>query len=312
MRRTCAGLIALALVAAAGCKKSGATEPPAEEPPEPEVVVVPRTMTLDTPVLGLSGLSRDEHGALWAPAERPSNSHPSAVLRIDPDTGGITAYPVKGVPSGADLESIAWIDGTRFVLGTERGESGRARDVILEARLDGETLVASPIGNLEYSLWGITATTNHGIEGLCSVGGTLVVATELHQRKVGRRWAPLAVYEPTTQTWTAHWVALVSENGKGKLAGIDCRAKGDAIEVLAIERDIEVRKLLRFAVPRGPVTRNIDPDGVTTLDDSPVGPNFEGLVWMPDGSVVLVNDNQLGRAQMGSTQLHFIAANDIR
>jgi hypothetical protein len=304
--------LALALVASAGCKKRSAPEAPPEEVSEPEVVVVPGTVTLDTTVLGLSGLSRDEHGALWAPAERPSNGHPSTVLRIDPDTRGITAYRVEGVPSGADLESIAWIDGTRFVLGTERGERGRARDLILEARLDGEKLVVSPVGNLEYSLWGITATTNHGIEGLCSVGGTLVVATELHQTKVGRRWAPLAVYEPTTQSWTAHWVALVSENGKGKLAGIDCRAKGDAIEVLAIERDIEVRKLVRFVVPRGPVTRNIEPDGVTTLDDSPLGPNYEGLVWMPDGSVVLVNDNQLGPAQMGKTQLHFLAANEIR
>jgi len=304
------GVLALALLASAGCKEKAAPVEPAEPKPKIATVARPRAVELPYEVLGLSGLSRDEHGAFWAPAERASNGKPNAVLRIDPDTFAITVYPVEGVPDGADLEALAWADGTRFILGTERGESARARDTILEGRLEGEKLTVSSVGQLAYSLWGLTATSNDGIEGVCQVDGTLVFATELAKEEDGRRWAPVASYEPNTQSWTAHWVALSSD--QGKLAGMDCRSKGDAIEVLAIERHYDARRLLRFLVPRGNVSQRIEPIAVTQLTDEMAGPNFEGLVWMPDGSVVLLNDNQLGRARMGNSHLYFLAADEIR
>jgi hypothetical protein len=232
------------------------------------------------------------------------------VLRIDPESLSITAYSVEGVPKGTDLEAIAWVDGVRFVLGTETGEGGRARDVVLEGRLEGEKLVVTPVGNLEYALWGITATANDGIEGICHVDGLLIFATELEKTEDGRRWAPLATYAPNTGTWTAHWVALSSEDGT--LAGMDCRDKGNTIEVLAIERHIEARRLLRFMVPRGTKPQRIEPLGVTVLTGERVGPNFEGLVWMSDGSAILLNDNQLGRVRMGNSHLYFLAADEVR
>lgn len=304
------GLLALALLACAGCTKDRTPAEESASTPVADTAARPRVLDLQTEVRGLSGLSRDEHGALWAPAERPSNGHPSTVLRIDPKTLGITPYPVEGVPKGTDLESIAWVDGTRFVLGTETGKGGRVRDVVLEGRLDGDKLIVTPVGQLEYALWGMTATTNDGIEGVCHVGGVLVLATELEKKEDGRRWAPVATYDPNTRSWTAHWVALSSEDGT--LAGIDCRARGDAIEVLAIERHIESRRLLRFVVPRGPQSQRIEPIGVTLLTGERSGPNFEGLVWLPDGSVYLLNDNQLGRVRMGQSHLFFLTANEIR
>lgn len=301
--------LAAVLLACASCKTERAPAKDAEAVAV-EAPVRPRVVELPTEVLGLSGLSRDEHGAFWAPAERPSNGYPSTVLRIDPETLAITAYPVEGVPRETDLESIVWMDGTRFILGTETRGGGRTRDVILEGRLQEDKLVVTPVGNLEYALWGLTATSNDGIEGLCQVDGTLVLATELEKTENEQRWAPVATYEPNTGTWTPHWVALSTEDGT--LAGVDCRDSGDGIEVLAIERHISSRRLLRFVVPRGTQPQRIEPSGVTMLTDERTGPNFEGLVWMPDGSVFLLNDNQLGRVRMGNSRLYFLAANEIR
>ena len=303
-------VLVMALLASFGCKKKEtapaqkSAEVPADAPTKPRVV------ELTTEVPGLSGLTRDEHGALWAPAERPPRDKPYTVLRIDPETYGITEYTVEGVPARTDLESIAWVDGTRFVLGTETARGGRSQDVILEGSLRGDKLVVSPIGQLEYALWGLTATSNDGIEGLCHVDGMLALATELSAKEQGRRWAPLATYDPNTQTWTAHWVALSSKDGV--LAGMDCRSRGESIEVLAVERNIGARRLLRFLVPRGSVSERIEPVAVTRLGDERTGPNFEGLVWMSDGSAILGNDNQFGKALMGKSYLYFLAADEIR
>ncbi|MBW1833106.1 MAG: hypothetical protein JRJ10_15690, partial [Deltaproteobacteria bacterium] len=72
-----------------------------------------RIVTLDTDVVGLSGLTVDEHGAFWAPGEDGD-----AVGRIDSQTFGVTRYAVGGGAPGIDLEAMTWVDGTRFVLGT--------------------------------------------------------------------------------------------------------------------------------------------------------------------------------------------------
>ena len=282
-----------AVVALAGCTKK------APEGPGP-------IRALDTEVRGLSGLSRDEHGALWAPGEDGD-----AVLRIDPGTGGTTEYLVSGLPDGVDLEALTWVDGTRFIVGTETQESGRTSDALLEGRLSKDRFVLSPLGQLDYSRWGLTARDNHGIEGICHVDGVWVVATELIDEQRGRRWAPLGMYEPNTQTWTAHRVGLSSDSGK--LSAIDCREVDGRIEALAIERHYGVSRLLRFTVPRGPQPQWIEPSVALDLSTvvSPL-PNFEGLAWMPDGSVYLLTDNQYRGRAPDPSRLYFVPASAVR
>lgn len=285
--------MALALVACVGCTK--------KEPRGPG-----RVVSLQTDVVGLSGLTRDEHGALWVAGEDAD-----AVLRIDPETFGVTRYPVVGAPEGTDLEAMTWVDGTRFVIGTETQDKGRTRDVVLDGRLEGEQFKVSPIGHLEYAHWGLTAPDNHGMEGICHVDGILVVATELIEEARDRRWAPLATFDPKIQTWTAHRIALTSKTGK--LAALDCRKVDGAIEALAVERHYGESRLLRFRVPQGTQGQWIEPTVAADVSKlvSPL-PNFEGLAWLADGSAVLVADNQYKGAALGPSRLYFIPASAMQ
>ena len=291
--RGCAA-IAVALLILGGCSKKAAPRGPG------------RIVTLETDVVGLSGLSRDEHGAYWAPGEDAD-----AVLRIDPDTFGVTRYAMVGAPKGTDIEALTWIDGTRFVLGTETQDKGRTRDVILDGRLDGGQFTVAPIGHLEYTRWGVTARDNHGIEGICHVDGVMVLATELAEEHRDRRWAPVGMYDPKTQSWTAHRVALTTDSGK--LAAIDCRDANGVIEALAVERHYGVSRLVRFQIPHGPEAQWIEPEVVADLSKlvTPL-PNFEGLAWLEDGSAVLLNDNQYRGAAREPSRLYFVPASAMR
>jgi hypothetical protein len=281
------------LLACAGCTKKEPTGPG-------------RIVTLDTDVSGLSGLTLDDHGAFWA-----SGEDGDAVVRIDPETLGVTRYAVGGGAPGTDLEAMAWVDGTRFVLGTETQEKGRLRDVILDGRLDAGRFAVAPIGDLHYARWHLTAPDNRGIEGICHVDGLLVLATELTERQGGRRWAPVGMFDPKTQTWAAHRVGLTSKTGK--LAAIDCRMVDGSVEVLAVERHYGVSRLLRFSIPQGPEGRWIEPTVAADLSEliSPL-PNFEGLAWMQDGSAVVITDNKHRRAPREPSRLYFIPASAIR
>ena len=286
-------MVALTLLACVGCEKK-----------KPEPSGPGRIVALDTEVAGLSGLTQDEHGAFWAAAERGDS-----VLRIDPATMGITHYPVVGLSEGVDLEALTWVDGTRFVLGTETQESGRSRDLILDGRIEGQAFKVTPIGHLDYVYWQTSARNNHGIEGACQTKGVLVFATELALEERGRRWAPLGVFDPATQSWTAHRVALSTDDGK--LAALDCRDLGGSIEALAVERHYGVARLVRFSVPRGE-GQWIEPRVVADLSKlvAPM-PNFEGLVWREDGSAVLVTDNQYRSRATGPSRLYFIPASQM-
>jgi hypothetical protein len=265
-----------------------------------------RIVTLDSEVVGLSGLSRDEHGAFWAPGERGD-----AVLRIDPDTFGVTRYAVVGAPEGTDLEALTWVEGVRFVLGTETQEKGRTSDVILDGRLDGDHFEVTPIGDLAYTRWRLTAPDNHGIEGACHVHGVLILATELVEEEGERRSAPLGMFDPKTQTWTAHRVALSSDTGK--LAALDCRERDGVIEALAVERHYGVSRLIRFQIPQGPEAQWIESSVVADLSKlvTPL-PNFEGLAWLEDGSVALLTDNRYRGPMREPSRLYFIPASAMQ
>jgi hypothetical protein len=281
------------LLATAGCAKT--------EPRAPGLVV-----SLQTDVEGLSGLTEDEHGALWAPGEDGD-----AVIRIDPDTHAVTRYPLVGALPKVDLEAMAWVEGTRFILGTETQERGRLRDAILDGWLSGDRFVVSPVGHLDYTRWGLTAPENHGIEGICHVDGMLALVTELVEEQRGSRWAPVGMFDSKTQSWTAHRVGLTSKTGK--LAAMDCRRVDGSIEALAVERDFGVSRLLRFGIPRGPEGQWIEPTVAADLSElvSPL-PNYEGLAWMADGSAVLVTDNRYRGASRGESRLYFIPASAIQ
>jgi hypothetical protein len=281
------------LLACVGCPKKEPTGPG-------------RIVTLDTDLVGLSGLTVDEHGAFWAPGEDGA-----AVIRIDPDTFGVTRYAVEGGSRGTDLEAMTWADGTRFVLGTETQEKGRLRDTVLDGRLASGRFAVASVGSLDYARWNLTAPNNRGIEGICHVDGVLVLATELVERRRGQRWAPVGMFDPKTQTWTAHRVELTSKTGK--LAALDCRKVDGAIEALAVERHYGVSRLLRFRVPRGSEGKVLGPTIAADLSEliSPL-PNFEGLVWMKDGSAVLLTDNQYRGSAPDPSRLYFIPASAIR
>jgi hypothetical protein len=281
------------LLACAGCTK--------KEPRGPG-----RIVTLGSEVPGLSGLTVDDHGAFWAPGEDAES-----VLRIDPQTFGVTRYPVVGAPPGTDLEAMAWVDGTRFLLGTETQEKGRLSDIILDGRLDAGRFVVVPVGNLDYARWQLTAPDNRGIEGICHVDGLFVLATELVEQQRGGRWAPVGMFDPKTQAWTAHRVRMTSETGK--LAALSCRLVGESIVALAVERHYGVSRLLRFQIPRGPVGQWIEPTFAADLSKliSPL-PNFEGLVWMDDGSAVVLTDNQHRTASGQPSRLYVIPSSAIQ
>jgi len=292
MRAPTAWVVAFLLAGAACTKK---------EPRGPG-----RIVTLDTDVAGLSGLTVDEHGAFWAPGEGGD-----AIIRIDPEHFGITRYPVVGGPAGTDLEAMAWLDGTRFLIGTETQKRGRLQDVILEGRLHGARVEVTSVGKLDYARWQLSAPGNRGIEGLCHVDGVLVFATELVERQRGERWAPLGVFDPKTQAWTAHRVRLTSKTGK--LAAMSCRVIDGAPVALAVERHFGVSRLLRFNLPQGPEAQWIEPSVAANLEEafSPL-PNFEGLVWLDDGSAVVVTDNRYRGAVREPSRLYFIPASTIR
>jgi hypothetical protein len=290
---TPAACVVALLLLCAGCTK--------KEPRGPG-----RIVTLDTDVVGLSGLTVDEHEAFWAPGEEGE-----AVIRIDATHFGVTRYPVVGVPSGTDLEAMAWIEGTRFVLGTETQEKGRFRDVILEGRLHGARFEVAPVGDLEYTRWNLTAPDNRGIEGICQSDGVLALATELVEPEGGHRWAPVGIYDRNTQIWTAHRVRLTSKTGK--IAAMSCKVIDRSIIAIAVERHFGVSRLLRFEIPKGPEAQWIEPTLIADLSElfSPL-PNFEGLAWLKDGSVVVVEDNRYRGAARNPSRLYFIPASAMK
>ena len=281
------------LLACAGCTQ--------KEPRGPG-----RIVTLDSEVRGLSGLTVDDHGAFWAPGE-----HGDAVIRVDPETFAVTRYPVVGAPPGTDLEAMAWVDGTRFLLGTETQDKGRLSDILLDGRLDAGRFVVVPVGTLDYARWQLTAPDNRGIEGICHVDGLFVLATELVEQQRKGRWAPVGMFDPKTRSWTAHRVKLTSKTGK--LAALSCKLVGESIVALAVERHYGVSRLLRFQIPRGPEGQWIEPTLAADLSElmSPL-PNFEGLVWMEDGSAVVLTDNQHRTSTGEPSRLYVIPSSAIQ
>jgi hypothetical protein len=252
---------------------------------------------------GLSGLTRDTDGRLWTVAER---SHAIASMR--PDGREARRIPLDGVPSGVDLESIAWLSGNRFALGSEGKVDGRTSDSIFIAEVtsDRARIRESETITVNYDIWGLPAAPrNQGIEGLCAVGPFLVIALETPLPGSPRR-AFLGRYHLEQKTWERYELLLTSETGK--ISSLHCRPRGDAIELLAIERHFEVFRLLDFSIPPSPPAGPLQAHIIADLasfrrhDDNP-----EGAVWIEPNSYAVVLDNQTNKKVTGPNELLLIS-----
>lgn len=278
---------------------------------------------------GWSGLGLGPAARLWAVAER---DHMILPVGLDGAVG--TPLAVSGLPATVDLESMAWTRlgcrgaqtwGCLLALGLETGKTGgavmlggRACDVGLFRRSEHGGLRLERCLSFPYKLWGLTAEANRGMEGLCQAGGKLVASLETPFSRAGQRRCALAVYDLARQTWTGHDLALTSTTQqRGKLSALECRPGPDGtIQALAVERHFTVGRLLRFSIPAGGARKLLRPRVLLDLHRvKPAGakgiPNYEGLAWLPDGRVALINDNQYGGRQ-GDTLLVLLPASAAR
>jgi len=237
---------------------------------------------------GLSGLAADDRGGLWTVAERAATAY-----RITLDAAlvpTVEAFPIDQLPPGTDLESIAVLDDTHVVFGTEQRFVGGATVLVAE-RHDGRLRVTDAIAMSVMTL-GIELLQNHGAEGVCGAGATIIAAIEGVGVEAGRRWAPIVRIVRGVPVRT-HRLWLTTQTGK--LSALDCRIAPDGtVTAWAIERHFEVTKVLTFTLP---------PDGGGADDVTPAvaydlgsvlrgALNLEGIARLPDGRLVAVVDNQ--------------------
>lgn len=233
---------------------------------------------------GLSGLAIDDTAGLWTAAERDAKAY--RITLDDKLVPTIKEWPVEGIPDGTDLEGVAWLGKGRLAFGTEGREDGVALILIAEER--GSKLQVTGTIKLPEVQLGLHVAKNHGTEGICGAGQTIIAAIEETGTEGGKRWAPIVRIDRGAIT-RVHKLWLTT--GTGKISGLDCTIAADgSIQALAIERHFEVTKLLTFAVPAS--DGNITP--TVALDLGPVlngKLNLEGIAWTPYG-VVAVIDNQ--------------------
>ena len=273
------------LLVVAGCACSSTSEPPTP----PNVSPLSRIELADQDVRGISGLARAPDGTLWAVGER---DHVLLALSAT-DGRTLSRRAIDGVDGSVDLESLAWLGNSRIAVGTERAAEGRQTDAIYFIDVGAmDARVANSV-DLRYELWGIVPRGNQGIEGLCYADSILLAGVESPSERDGKRVAAIGRYDMERAAWTPLWLQLTSDTGK--LSALDCRGNGDHLDVLAVERHFEVARVLRFSVPRTGDPGVIAPTNV--LDLAPHksdNDNFEGIVWVGDGSAALIVDNDFG------------------
>jgi Esterase-like activity of phytase len=233
---------------------------------------------------GLSGLATDDTGGIWTIAERDRKAYRITLDAQDKPT--LEPLSVEGVSPSLDLEGIAWLGAGKFALGTEGKTDGIATVLLAERR--GETLAVTKSIELPAARLGVALPANHGAEGVCGVGNTILVAIEATGTVGGKRFAPIVRIENDAIV-RVHRMWLMTD--VGKLSALDCTIAADGTaEVLAIERHFKVTKILRFTLP--PTDGDITP--IEALDLGPVLKsrlNLEGIA-VANGRVFAVVDNQ--------------------
>jgi hypothetical protein len=261
---------------ATGC--GGNPVPAAPPPPAPAAF---EALQIDT-ANGLSGLALDADGALWTVAERAQRAYR---ITLDGGTATTIAVEVENVPPGLDLESIAILGGDRVAFGTEGTVPGSTMVLIGEQRGSAIQIVQS-IALSDEVVGHVTA--NHGVEGLCGRGDTLVAALEVTGTRDGRRFAPLVWIERGVVT-RVQTVWLTSETGK--LSTLECDLDAQPPTAWTIERHFEVTRILELVL--SPLADEIEPAILVDLTEEVAGTrNLEGLTRLPDGRFVAVVDNQ--------------------
>jgi len=243
-------------------------------------------------LVGLSGLARNDTGALFAVPEEDR-----FLLAFSATGTEEHRYRVTGAPEGVEFEALAWLGKDRFAIGTEGGCKEGADHVLLVVREGDGAKVTRDIA-VPLNAWGASCDEKKGIEGLCAAGGKMIAAFEKpFLEKNDERFAALARIDETSGEVTAFRLALTSKTGK--LAGLDCRLKDGAIEVLAIERHFDVAQLVSFTVPLAGAAEETPRTARVVFDLKPYANdgkrNFEGVVWLDDRHAMLIVDNKYGK-----------------
>ena len=218
-------------------------------------------------------------------------------------TGFRATAPIRIVdfPPEPDVESIAWLGGNRFAVGTEK-DRRRTKDSIYILEVNGDVARIATEISIDFAAHfeGLSLETNRGIEGLCFHKGQLLLAGETVIKRAGTRFAPFIVYNMARKTQTAYRIALSSH--EGMVSAIACLDSNDELlRVAALERHFGVARLLTFALDGAggivkPTARNLE-----TMFSNHDTPNLEGLVQR-GSDFVAVNDNDYGGIT-GPTQL---------
>lgn len=250
------------------------------------------TVTLADVPPGISDLTLDGNGTIWAIPER---DRVAIELTTPPKK-----HPVDGVGDDVDTEAIAWLGDNHFAFGIEATKSPLA--AVAWADLKDDHLVVTSERVFTQAELGVQPTDNHGIEAVCGHGDELLAATEsVGKFADGSRWSALVRLRGNDLAVTK--LHLTSD--VGKISALACAFAADGTaDVLAIERHFGVARILHFIAKRGDT--DITPEVV--LDLNPVlhdSLNLEGIVKLPDGRMVLVNDNQTSTVSGPTELLYF-------
>jgi hypothetical protein len=257
---------------------------------------------------GLSGLAADDHGGLWTVAERGDRAYRITLDAADKpalETFAVEGHDLRDI----DLEAIAALGGGKFAFGTEGRVPGVAT-VLLAERRDAALVITAAI-KLSNADVGIEMAANHGAEGLCGAGDTIVAAIEGAGGSGDARWAPI-VRIAGGKIVGIHRLALTTATGK--ISALDCTVAADGtITAWAIERHFEVTKVVTFTLPpRGQGDVALTPTVVLDLGTVLNGRlNLEGIAKLGDGRLVAVVDNQW-KIISGNSELLVFRADAMR
>lgn len=296
------GGLPLALIVACASPAAPGVPPPVVRAFEGEPPVERATLGVRG-LRGVSGLAEGPGGAFYAVPERERLLFP---LRLDEGTVTVERpLVIEGVPEALDLEALAFIDAHTVAFGTESRQKARQTDLILLGRLEGDRVVVAEAPLVfDYRPLGVSAKSNHGIEGLCAAGRRLIAASEAVGERRGKRFAPLGVFDLEARTWTHHRLWLTSR--EGKIAGLTCRLlPGGAVELLAIERHWGVSRVISAELPppdgeaapcAPPACSELPAVVLRDLAPSFPGnvPNFEGLARLAAEGLLLISDDDYG------------------
>jgi hypothetical protein len=242
---------------------------------------------------GMSDLSIDNRGVMWAIAERER-----AVLELELGRPPVV-HPLEGVPAGIDTEAIAWLGEGLLAIGTEGNTSPTASIMFAELR-DQRVIVTRTRRLTSADFSGIELTNNHGIEAMCANGPNELLAASESVGKLpdGTRYSALVRLRDDA----VHVTRVRLTTDRGKLSALYCTFAADGTaQVIALERHYSVSRILSFTVKRddAEITPVVERDLAPILNDSL---NLEGIVRLPDGRLVAINDNQ-GKTVTGPTEL---------